>query len=303
MATDRRSCTIGYMTTLALNEAAARYMTTLTIIEGALVTSRTVYRFMDTDRYMALLQSSPAEGMRIYWTELLFRAHMGAATAILRQAEWLRAVGAASAQQNLFGMAASLRSLVESGADIHDGLAQVPEALARSQEEILRSLSGEPGPKVFAGELEDKLIHFAFARRVRRGEAPENHENKTSAEYVRSIEQSGSKAMAEFYGYLCEITHPAASSIHCFLGEVGEDILLYPQRSKLIAGATLEKYSPEILRALQLGCNPPLLTLKVLQRLHLAFLDCSFMSEIDVSGIGGWKKLDPLLPPEARPAV
>ncbi len=51
----------------------------------------TRYSFMEIDEYESLLQQNVSEGMRVYWSETLDRAHIAAVTAILRSRHWLSA--------------------------------------------------------------------------------------------------------------------------------------------------------------------------------------------------------------------
>ena len=52
----------------------------------------TRYSFVDNEEYAELLTRDVSEGMRIYWTEMLSRAHIAAVTAILRSRHWMSAV-------------------------------------------------------------------------------------------------------------------------------------------------------------------------------------------------------------------
>ena len=53
-----------------------------TILPGA------KYHFMEVEEYQQLVRNSPAEGMRVYWTEMLCRAHWAATSNILRHKRW-----------------------------------------------------------------------------------------------------------------------------------------------------------------------------------------------------------------------
>ena len=86
------------------------------------------YRVLDVEAFEVLLRHDSRRGQRIYWLELLYRAHLAAATTMLRQDRWLNAAAATNA--NCLGFAAAFRGLLESAADASFSLRFVPRYIA-----------------------------------------------------------------------------------------------------------------------------------------------------------------------------
>ena len=84
--------------TSILSQAAIAYVEMMDDLR--LERAGTRYRFMGHAEYKRLLSRNVALGMRIYWTEMLGRAHMAAVTSILRCNHWLSAVVAAKDHGN-----------------------------------------------------------------------------------------------------------------------------------------------------------------------------------------------------------
>ena len=93
----------------------------------------TRYAFSDEEEYRELLVRDLSEGMRVYWTETLQRAHLAAVTAILRSRRWLSGVVHAAAENNFLIFSASLRGLMESAADASTAFLGTPLTLAHLQ--------------------------------------------------------------------------------------------------------------------------------------------------------------------------
>ena len=120
----------------------------------------TRYTFMDRDIHRDLLVRDMGEGMRVYWTEILQRAHLTAVTAILRSRRWLFGVVQAKADNNFLVFAANLRGLLESAADSSTALKDVPATLACHHFSISESLAGGPKGDFAPRQMEDQLIHY-----------------------------------------------------------------------------------------------------------------------------------------------
>src|SRR5262249_41369594 len=158
----------------------------------------------------------------VYWSEILYRAHMAAASALLRTHRWLAGAVSAIHRPNILSHAANLRGLLEACADTYHSLRVVPGALAGWHAEIRRALAGEQD-KVWTTDLEDTLIHFLYGRKVARGEtAPDSHRALCSRDYLDSLREAFQRyaidsaaaelapsRVGECYGRLCELVHPA----------------------------------------------------------------------------------------------
>ena len=178
------------------------------------------YAFMSGDEYFALSVQSIGAGNRVYIQEILFRAHFGALTAVLRQDRWMRGLRDAAVSGNYFVFCACLRGFLESAADTFDGLWMVPHTLAKNFAIFQRALQGRlTVDSLTCAELESALIHLSYARRLPKdAQVEKSHQAKTMRDYLQVLEDEGSTALLDLYGELCELTHPAAATIHFFLG-------------------------------------------------------------------------------------
>ncbi|TJW53756.1 MAG: hypothetical protein E5X65_14795 [Mesorhizobium sp.] len=103
----------------------------------------------------------------IYWTEMLYRAHMASVASVFRTSRWIKVAVREHEAGSLYGCASACRSLIESAGDINHSLGPVARTLAYNKDAIRAEISGQVGePMLSAKELEDTLIHFTHARKV-----------------------------------------------------------------------------------------------------------------------------------------
>lgn len=103
------------------------------IIDGlGLEDLKTRYRFMPMKEYEDLMLKDTAAGMRVYWLEILARAHCCSTIAILRTRRWLSAMESSACENNLLSFAASFRGFLESAADSSTFLIGGPTDTCRS---------------------------------------------------------------------------------------------------------------------------------------------------------------------------
>lgn len=190
------------------------------------------YLFMSSDKYEELLRSSPQKAMQVYWEELLARAHMAAASNVVRHLRWLNACVDLYNSGNYLAFNAALRGLIEATGDALDALCPVPDFLARQRKVISESLAGRATGMYLAQELEDKLIHFQYGRKVPKSEnAPATHKAKKASEYLAAF-GSGADQVRELYGDLCQTVHPAAQSLMWAVEEHEDSLVLLPRDEK-----------------------------------------------------------------------
>jgi len=155
-----------------------------------------------------------------YVLGLIERSHWASIGTIARNHRWLCATDASIKSSNLLAFSAALRGFLEAAADSHDVLQYLPNALFEGRDYFYRALHNPDGIKQEYGfqELEDRLIHFAFAsKQPKNSTSPATHTPKSNAEYIRTIEKFGAQGATDLYSELCNLTHPAAPSLDCFL--------------------------------------------------------------------------------------
>lgn len=160
-----------------------------------------------------------AERNQIYWSEILFRAHFGASTGMLRLNEWRHGSERALIDGNVLMLAAGIRGLLEACADTWQGFSDVAPTLADCHTIVRRAIKGELSEQMaLAPELENALIHFSYARKLSPGEGPALH-SAASAKDCLSVLSESAPDVVEVYHKLCDYTHPAAPSLFRFGSE------------------------------------------------------------------------------------
>jgi len=233
------------------------------------------YYFEDIDVYLEKIKN-PVDGRnylgKIYWKEILYRAHMASIVAILRNTRWVSAVTTEFENRNLFGWAAACRSLIEAAGDTMDGFGAVGITLAEKHRIIQTEISGAGSGAVHASsELENLLIHFTHARKIpRKSDAPESHRAKEPYKYVKHLENMKIIGVAEFYQELCEIVHPASKSISTMLSVSDEGVYSVDVDAESRALSDKVKTNQTLMSDLLMAAyNGPLITLSTLHKFNL----------------------------------
>lgn len=229
------------------------------------------YRYMPEDEFRALFLSNVGAGNRVYAQELLFRAHWAALASIFRNRRWMNGINSALEGKNFFSFCACLRGLLESAADSHEAMYPSMATLAENFAAFRSALAENFSEAVFSCEpLESILIHFTHARRVARSEVvPQAHRAKTVQDYLASFEQAGERTLRDLYAELCEVTHPAAITVHLFGEADASDSnairFVDPNDMRFIA-SLLQRHDASFVILFQKSFNAALLTLFVLNQ-------------------------------------
>jgi len=167
-----------------------------------------------------LLKENPLEANRQYCLELLGRAYIAAAATLLRTSVWTEGIQSSYQSHNYLSFSASLRGLVESVADSMHALEPVPLTLAQASAQIKAAMSTtNVNEFVIIPEVEDKLIHFTYARKVKKGEeVPAGHRALQTREYIDVLKRFNPK-LETLYIEMCEATHPASKSVTWMLDQ------------------------------------------------------------------------------------
>ena len=275
-----------------LNRQAMQFVQMVDDLALKRLTTR--YSFMDVDEYADLLRSDVSEGMRVYWSETLERAHLASVTAILRSRHWLSAVFSAQSDRNALAFAAAFRGLMESAADTTTALRGIPLTLAHHYPIIADCLSGLANAVVKSPELEDELIHYSHGRHIKKSErasTPRSHEARRMKEYLRVFETINANGVTQCYRYLCDLTHPGAPSVFMWLKAVdtkGSEVILSTEQDKATIGSFLELYETVVLDVLVFAFNAPALVLNTLNYFPIQKLHTQELRNHDLDGLAAW---------------
>ena len=261
------------------------------------------YRIMRPAEFAAL--ESIAERNKVYWQEILYRAHFGACTALMRLHEWLHGSKRALADENVLMLAAGIRGFLEAAADTFESFSDVPSSLADCHMLVRRAIKGEFHEQLaVAPELESMLIHFAHARKLKPGEGPELHSAKTAKDTLSAIAKL-EPTITTVYAALCDHAHPARSSVFRFAREITQPdkVTFDPQvgSEKIREILTL---SGEVGRvALMLGVAPVVVTLKVLNSFAFAPVASPWADGVSLPFSSTWRELERRLQSQTPPRV
>ncbi|HEL4204069.1 TPA: hypothetical protein UM358_000502 [Stenotrophomonas maltophilia] len=205
-----------------------------------------------------------------YVLGLLERSHLACVVTLARNHRWLTGVIGSSDSSNLLAFAACLRGFLEAAADSHDVLQFVPMALIESRDYLYKALH-QPSlvqEEISFAALEDRLIHFAFAQKQSKGGVePPAPMPKATTEYIRQIQHFGVQGGVELYAELCDLTHPAAPSVDCFLDATTCSYTLNFMRDQGHIKSLLERHNEPLTKLLMYSFNMALTGLAFLARL------------------------------------
>lgn len=228
------------------------------------------------------------EVQKIYWQEILLRVHFTSVTSLIRTKKWLEGVVLGIESKNLLVFSSSLRGFLEATTDSYYSLQSLPTALALNFKTINSALKGELNRFFESQEIEDKLIHFQFAKKGKKG-LDKNTIAHTNVEYIKSFDLDNI-GIKELYSELCEITHPAENSVNCFTKKiVASEHYSYrvtsTETDNDIISEIILKYWSQIYRLIQIGFSLYCICLKLLtlfdfENIHSEYIENSIFEEL-----------------------
>lgn len=260
------------------------------------------YDFEDADEYREKVQDqtyTPAEANRICWREILFRAHIVVAASLYRTCRLLDATVRENRAANLPGWASCTRALLEAAGDSSEPLRAIPGTLAEHHRWIRTCLSGQAREFSGSTELEDRMIHFTHARRLRRSEkltVPPSHNAKATHEYISDLATYGMPDAPKLYSELCEISHPASKSVSYIFYPIdeGSTFRVDPRRDRNTIDAMVMKYRHVFNDLLMVSFNSILISLRVFHAFHL-FPNIAPLRSVNFSTIPAWADIEAAL--------
>lgn len=211
----------------------------------------------------------------VYVLGILERSHLAGITYLARASRWLTATSVGVNGCSLLGFASGLRGHLESSADAFDVLQYLPNVLAKSMRYAFLTFAHpeDLGPTLVGfGPIEKKLIHYVYARREPGHMDPPEHRKKSSGRYNEQLEQFGVPRLGELYAKLCELVHPAASSVLCFLDEKDGTLVFNMNRDRELISEIILEYEDTIEKMTQYTLNSALISLSLLHRLNPAWI-------------------------------
>jgi hypothetical protein len=136
------------------------------------------------------------------------------------------------------------------------------------------------------------LIHFTHASKAyAKVTGLDYHKPKQSQEYVKGLEKGSSIKFYEYYGFLCELTHPAGASLGYNFDETsnGELVFNSTKDHQLVLDA-LVRDKDLIIEILMRGFNPISLLIKTINLFKIEDMYSNYADGI-VLNFPAWKRI------------
>jgi hypothetical protein len=259
------------------------------------------YRIMPHGEYAQI--QDVAERNRIYCQEILFRAHFGASAGMMRLREWMHGSVRSLQDRNVLMLAAGLRGLLEAAADTWQAFEDVPLQLAGFHGVFRDAVRGRVADRlVLAGDLENSVIHFAYARKLKDGDSPRLHNAETAKNSISRLVDAA-PTILDAYAMLCEYSHPAASSVFRFAERGVPNVTTFDP----VAGAAdireiLGSAQTAVRMGFDLGVGSLMMTLKVLNAFSFAPVATPWADGLNDEAFPGWQVFQRMMAQQAAPA-
>lgn len=122
---------------------ATRFMAVVRALVEDICRTSWRYTFMNLAAFDELCKRDSQTGMKVYWDEMLARAHLAATTSLVRSYRWLEGMKSAYEAGLFLPFCVSLRAFLESAVDTFHGLNGVALSLAENHMLIKRAIGGQ----------------------------------------------------------------------------------------------------------------------------------------------------------------
>jgi len=218
-----------------------------------------------------------------------------------RHERWQAGSVTAYEAANFYGFVASLRGLLEAALDANYSLGTIPLSFAQNHKNIQLALRGELNGAMVCSEVEDRLIHFVYARKLERqekGTVPDSHEALDPREYRNALGllDQHREAFRRLYDELCAYCHPTAFSLHPLWhtlsdGKVG----LAPLDDRQAIKHLVDTHRDAIEFSLSLSVTTSALCLRTMNRFAFPEVHCAAVDQWNFSDIATWQKIEQAL--------
>lgn len=254
------------------------------------------YGFMQNDLFAKITDSRRSQ--QIYWQEMFLRAHWAAMLNLLRHGRWQ--AGCVAAYQipgNFFSFTANLRGLVEAALDAQYSLGAIPMSFAEIHRNIQRVFRGERNRILISSEIEDRLIHFVYARKLDKQEqrtVPDSHETLDPKDYrnLIGLPEKYREGFRRLYDDLCGYFHPTAIGLGIFWQTLPSGAVQVANLDDRAAITRfVAKHSDTIQFALSLSLTTSALCLRTMNQFDFPDVRCEAVEQWNFSDIREWEKI------------
>lgn len=255
------------------------------------------YGFLRNEVFAQL--TDPRRQQQIYWQEVFLRAHWGAVLNLLRHERWQAGCVLACQQPaNFFSFAANLRGLIEGALDAQYSLGAVPMTLAENYATIQLALQGKLFGALLCPDVEDRLIHFVYARKLERREhgiVPASHQSLEPKDYRNGLglPDEYRDRFRQLYDQLCGFCHPTAIGLGVLWETLPTGAVRVTAFDDRAAIKTFyEQHNDAIQFALSLSVTTSALCFRTMNRFAFPEVRCERVEQWNFTDIPAWRKVE-----------
>lgn len=232
----------------------------------------------------------------VYWREILFRAHICAVSSLIRNCRLMDATVREFGVCNIHAWASCARALLENIGDSNDVLYHIPNTIAENFSCISRCVAGQENNTIHtAKEFEDKLIEFMYAHKPERAQIeqlPNSFIAKSTWEYIEVLKKSKIGDISRLYKVLCELSHPAATSVHYMFSsrDNGRSFSISSTNDTDLMIQIVNDYRSIFDGLMMVALNPIFISLRVLQEFTI-IPHTQVLKEVNFDNIPLWSKI------------
>ena len=250
-----------------------------------------------SEQYLSeVIKENSKRGRQLYCIDILENVRVSAITGLLRSFRWLQGMNEAYSSSNYLAFCATFRGFMLSAADCYYSLSPIPRTISENAKMLQEMLGGNDNSKVLTfydlKPLENLFEHFLLARKQKRDETLDvNQQAKSDAEYVKKLQGANTGLYCDCYYELCEITHPASSSV-LYLVEMNEtdgNFLRFDADHKYII-SFCQKYSTIIPRLFETAFNGGLFILGLMNLMNNEVLATPAVNSKNFGSMPKWNE-------------
>lgn len=250
---------------------------------------------MDSNQFRRIGIEKGAAWVNAYWChEILQRIYFASLTGYMRMHRWMQGISQGIEMNNYLIFSASARGFLEAATDYYDAMENIPLFIAENFKIMKVSLEGKVNYIVYGfDELEERLLHFQEANKEA-GKSALLLKPKTAKAYMESNNLIHLD-LYRCYSELCEITHPAKSSLDLFIDDTDYIYSFNMQKDEIMINDFLTKYSAKFAELFERTENLCIITLQIVNKFRVDELTLEYINGIDTSMIRIWEKINKLM--------
>lgn len=248
--------------------------------------NKNYFYYLNNKGWETVAEKGGIAALNYYGTiDTLQRIFIGCVTGYLRMYKWIQGIELGLSTNNYLVFSSSARGFLEATTDYYDAIENIPLTIAENYKMFKEALSKEKTDMLLGFKhIDNLLLHFQEASRKDNGSNP-LFKPKNAKSYMENPNLKYLN-LYDFYGELCETTHPAKASLYTFKEE-NYRYSLDVEMDAVLINELLDKHANQLSRLLELTENLFVATIKVvnsfgIKELQIEYMDCVSLSEVRI---------------------